>query len=115
MVQGVEPGAGGLYVCDFDRLLHVKDTDGDGRADIRRVLFSGFGIGDTHQLVNSISHGRTAAFGLRRGCTRCRAWSRRGASRGWTDPPWAVAVRGNFGLRDFLRRHGRRELLGRDV
>ncbi|MES2595061.1 MAG: PVC-type heme-binding CxxCH protein [Verrucomicrobiota bacterium] len=57
MVQGVELGDGGVYVCDFDQLLHLKDTDGDGRADVRKVLFSGFGIGDTHQLVNSICHG----------------------------------------------------------
>ena len=57
MVQGVEPGAGGVYVCDFDQLLHFRDTDGDGKADERRVIFSGFGIGDTHQLVNSICHG----------------------------------------------------------
>jgi mono/diheme cytochrome c family protein len=57
MVQGVEPGAGGLYVCDFDQLLHLRDTDGDGKADVKKVLLSGFGIGDTHQLINSISHG----------------------------------------------------------
>ena len=57
MVQGVEPGDGGVYVCDFDQLLHLKDMNGDGRADVKRVLFSGFGIGDTHQLVNSICHG----------------------------------------------------------
>ncbi|MDB6071790.1 MAG: putative rane-bound dehydrogenase protein [Verrucomicrobiales bacterium] len=57
MVQGVEPGDGGVYVCDFDQLLHFKDTDGDGKADVRRVLYSGFGIGDTHQLINSICHG----------------------------------------------------------
>ena len=57
MVQGVEPGNGGLYVCDFDKLLLIGDADGDGRADSRRVIFSGFGIGDTHQLINSISHG----------------------------------------------------------
>ena len=57
MVQGVEPGNGGIYVCDFDQLLHLKDTNGDGRADETKVLFSGFGVGDTHQLINSISHG----------------------------------------------------------
>lgn len=57
MVQGVEPGHGGLYVCDFDQLIHLRDTDGDGKADEKKVLFSGFGIGDTHQLINSISHG----------------------------------------------------------
>jgi putative membrane-bound dehydrogenase-like protein len=57
MIQGVEPGPDGLYVCDFDQILYLRDSDGDGRADSREVLFSGFGIGDTHQLVNSISHG----------------------------------------------------------
>ena len=57
MVQGLEPGDGGLYVCDFDQLVHLRDTNGDGKADTRRVLFSGFGIGDTHQLINSICHG----------------------------------------------------------
>ena len=57
MVQGVEPGAGGVYVCDFDQILHLKDTDGDGKADQKTIVLSGFGIGDTHQLVNSISHG----------------------------------------------------------
>jgi len=57
MVQGVEPGDGGVYVCDFDQILHLKDTNGDGKADVKNVLYSGFGIGDTHQLVNSICHG----------------------------------------------------------
>lgn len=57
MVQGLEPGPGGLYVCDFDQLLFLSDTNGDNRADERRVIFSGFGVGDTHQLINSISHG----------------------------------------------------------
>lgn len=57
MVQGVEPGGGGVYVCDFDRLLHFRDTDGDGKADEQTVVLSGFGVGDTHQLINSVSHG----------------------------------------------------------
>ena len=57
MVQGVELGEGGLFVCDFDQIIHLRDTDGDGKADTKRVLFSGFGIGDTHQLANSIAHG----------------------------------------------------------
>lgn len=57
MVEGLEPGEGGVFVCDFDQIVHLKDTDGDGKADTKRVLFSGFGIGDTHQLANSICHG----------------------------------------------------------
>ncbi len=62
MVQGVEPltdeaGDTSILVCDFDRLIKLTDTDGDGKADQTEVLMSGFGVGDTHQLVNSISHG----------------------------------------------------------
>ncbi len=57
MVQGLELGEDGLFVCDFDQVIHLRDTDGDGRADQKKVIFSGFGIGDTHQLVNSICHG----------------------------------------------------------
>ncbi|MBI1177469.1 DUF1080 domain-containing protein [bacterium] len=57
MVEGLEPGPDGLYVCDFNKLLYLRDADGDGRADSREVIFSGFGVGDTHQLVNSITHG----------------------------------------------------------
>ena len=57
MTNGMEPGDGGMFVCDYDELLHFRDTNGDGKADRRRVVLSGFGIGDTHQLINSINHG----------------------------------------------------------
>jgi len=67
MVQGVEPGAGGVYVCDFDQIVHLKDTNGDGKADEKTVLFSGFGIGDTHQLANSICHGPDGALWFSQG------------------------------------------------
>ena len=67
MVQGVEPGAGGVYVCDFDQIVHLKDTNGDGKADEKTVLFSGFGIGDTHQLANSICHGPDGALWFTQG------------------------------------------------
>ncbi len=81
MVQGVEPGAGGVYVCDFDQLLHFRDTDGDGKADERRVVFSGFGIGDTHQLINSICHGPDGSLWFSQGL---HAMSR-------VETPWGVA------------------------
>ena len=67
MVQGVEPGAGGVYVCDFDQIVHLKDTNGDGKADEKTVLFSGFGIGDTHQLANSNCHGPDGALWFTQG------------------------------------------------
>ena len=57
MPQGLELGDGGLYVCNGTELLHLRDTNDDGRADERRVLASGFGMGDTHQLINSLGYG----------------------------------------------------------
>src|SRR5262249_22785190 len=39
---GLEPGDGGVYVADSTDLLHLADTDGDGKADRRRVVLSGF-------------------------------------------------------------------------
>ena len=67
MIQGLEPGPDGLYVCDFDQLIYLKDEDGDLKADARQILFSGFGIGDTHQLVNSISHGHDGSLWFTQG------------------------------------------------
>ncbi|PAW83768.1 MAG: cytochrome C precursor [Pedosphaera sp. Tous-C6FEB] len=81
MVQGLEPGAGGLYVCDFDQLLHLRDTNGDGKADQRKVLFSGFGVGDTHQLINSICHGPDGSLWFSQGL---HAFSR-------VETPWGIA------------------------
>ena len=81
MVQGMEPGDGGVYVCDFDKLLHLSDHDGDGIADERRVVFSGFGIGDTHQLLNSISHGPDGSLWFTQGL---HAFSR-------VETPWGLS------------------------
>ena len=72
MVQGVEPltedmGNTSVLVCDFDRLIKLTDTDGDGKADKTEVLMSGFGVGDTHQLVNSISHGPDGTLWMSQG------------------------------------------------
>ena len=49
----MELGDDGVYVGQSHELLFLKDTDGDGRADTRRVVLSGFGTGDTHQTINS--------------------------------------------------------------
>ncbi len=81
MVQGLELGDGGLYVCDFDQLVHLRDTDGDGRADSRRLMFSGFGVGDTHQLINSITHGPDGSLWFTQGL---HAFSR-------VETPWGIA------------------------
>ncbi|MEE2948296.1 MAG: PVC-type heme-binding CxxCH protein [Verrucomicrobiota bacterium] len=54
---GIEPGDGGVYVGQSTELLHLKDTDGDGKADDRRVVMSGFGTEDTHHILHTLRWG----------------------------------------------------------
>src|SRR5438874_10562350 len=54
---GVEPGDGGAYVANSTDLLHLADTDGDGKADRRRVVLSGFGTEDTHHILHTLRWG----------------------------------------------------------
>ncbi|WP_345683821.1 PVC-type heme-binding CxxCH protein [Novipirellula caenicola] len=55
---GVIPdGENACYVADSTQLLHLADTDGDGVADKRRVIFSGFGTEDTHHLLHTLRWG----------------------------------------------------------
>ena len=54
---GVAPGDGGVYVTQSTELLHLRDTDGDGKADERRIVLSGFGTEDTHHNVHGLRWG----------------------------------------------------------
>jgi putative heme-binding domain-containing protein len=54
---GIEVGHGGAYVGHGTELLFLKDTNGDDKADERRVIFRGFGTGDNHQNINSFLWG----------------------------------------------------------
>lgn len=41
-VSGLLPWKGGLIVTSAPDILFMKDTDGDGKADLRKVLYTGF-------------------------------------------------------------------------
>jgi hypothetical protein len=45
------------YVGQSTELLHFADTDGDGRADQKRIVFSGFGTEDTHHIIHTLHWG----------------------------------------------------------
>ena len=62
MPEGLEVGDGGVYVGSGNDLLHLKDTNGDGRADQRRIVLTGFGTGDTHQLINNFNWSPSGAL-----------------------------------------------------
>ena len=58
MPMGIEFATdGGVYICESTQLAKFRDTDGDGRADERTVILSGFGTGDSHQMINSLRWG----------------------------------------------------------
>lgn len=54
---GIELGDGGVYLGHGTELLFLKDTNGDLKADERRVVLRGFGTGDNHQNINSFLWG----------------------------------------------------------
>jgi putative membrane-bound dehydrogenase-like protein len=51
------PWNGGVLVTCPPEIIFLKDTDGDGRADVREVLFSGFTLGVTDSNVNGLRWG----------------------------------------------------------
>ena len=57
MPTGVLPGDGGCYVGQSTDLLHFRDTDGDGKADEKRRVLSGFGTEDTHHNLHTLRRG----------------------------------------------------------
>ncbi|HUR59658.1 MAG TPA: PVC-type heme-binding CxxCH protein [Opitutaceae bacterium] len=54
---GIEVGHGGAYVAQSTELLHFKDTDGDGKADVKRAVLTGFGTEDTHHNLHTLRWG----------------------------------------------------------
>jgi putative membrane-bound dehydrogenase-like protein len=48
----------GVIVTQAPDILWLRDTDGDGRADRREVLFTGFGFGDTHATTSNLRWGQ---------------------------------------------------------
>lgn len=55
--SGIALGFGGAFVANSPDLLFLKDTDGDGRADERKVLLTGFGRDDVHELPSGLTWG----------------------------------------------------------
>ncbi|WP_395745072.1 PVC-type heme-binding CxxCH protein [Prosthecobacter sp.] len=50
-------GDSGIYVGQQPHLIHFRDDDGDDKPDAWRVVLTGFGREDTHELVNSFTWG----------------------------------------------------------
>ncbi len=61
---------GGVFVAAAPDMYYFKDTNADGRADIKKLVFTGFGSGNVQGLVNTFKwgldnriHGATSSSG----------------------------------------------------
>lgn len=52
-VSGIMPWKGGLIVTSAPDILYLKDTKGDGKADVRQVLYSGFARTDQEDRITN--------------------------------------------------------------
>ena len=65
---GVLPdGSGGAYVAHAEEFIHLKDSDGDGKADQQQVLLSGFGTEDTHHTLHRLKWGPAGLIYMQQG------------------------------------------------
>lgn len=65
--SGVAPFDGGILVTSAPNLLYFKDTNDDGRADIKKIVLTGFGEGNQQLRVNSPTWGLDNYFYLANG------------------------------------------------
>ncbi len=56
-VSGILPWKGGLFVTSAPDILYLKDTDGDGKADIRKVLYTGFPKVNPEARITNLRYG----------------------------------------------------------
>ncbi len=54
---GVVPYDGGVFIAVAPEILYAKDTDDDGVADVKKVMFTGFEIQNVQGLVNGLLWG----------------------------------------------------------
>ncbi len=52
--SGVLSFDGGVFVASPPDLLYCKDTNGDGKADVREVVITGFKLANPNQCINSL-------------------------------------------------------------
>ncbi|MGE9270559.1 MAG: DUF7133 domain-containing protein [Verrucomicrobiales bacterium] len=55
--QSVLPYKDGVFVAQGSELIHLADTDKDGKADERTRILTGFGFTDTHTMAHTMVRG----------------------------------------------------------
>ena len=54
---GIAPWKGGVFVSAPPDIWYLKDTNGDGQADVKVKVYSGFGIGGSQYILNNLQWG----------------------------------------------------------
>lgn len=57
LCYGVVPARGGVIVACPPDIVYLSDKDGDGCAEVREILFTGFGVGQPERGVNAPTWG----------------------------------------------------------
>jgi putative membrane-bound dehydrogenase-like protein len=54
---GITPYKDGMIVCNAPDIIYLKDTTGDGKADLKEIWYTGFDLANIQQLPNSLQWG----------------------------------------------------------
>ena len=57
MPISILPHDDGVYMIKGTKIIHLKDTDNDGKADKESLLMSGFGVNDSHTCAHRLTRG----------------------------------------------------------
>ncbi|MDQ6630535.1 MAG: dehydrogenase, partial [Verrucomicrobiota bacterium] len=55
--NGIIPWRNGVIISAAPEIFYAEDSDGDGKADIRKTLFQGFGEGNQQHRLNGFDYG----------------------------------------------------------
>ncbi len=55
--NGIIPWRKGVIISAAPEIFYAEDTDGDGKADVRKTLFTGFGEGNQQHRLNGFDYG----------------------------------------------------------
>src|SRR5262249_43904030 len=55
--NGILPWGKGVLISAAPDILYAEDTDGDGKADVRKLLFTGFREGNQQHRINGFEYG----------------------------------------------------------
>lgn len=64
---GFALGDGGVYVSQQPDLMFLQDTNGDDKADVRRIILHGFGTEDSHHSIHAFQWGPDGALYFQEG------------------------------------------------